>query len=282
MQVIESISALRRALSNTQRVAFVPTMGNLHDGHLHLVKLAQLHADCVVTSIFVNPLQFGKNEDYSTYPRTFEQDCAKLEESGNHIVFAPGVREMYPDFDGEDLHQTMTVMPPPIANDLCGASRPGHFSGVATVVLKLFNIVQPNTAIFGKKDFQQLLIIRELVRQMNLPIELIGGETVRETDGLAMSSRNGYLTPDARAQAPELHQALQLVVNAIQSGERNFAQLEKDALLQLTQQGWQPDYIAIRSASTLQPPSSDTTHLVVLGAAKLGKTRLIDNVELCI
>jgi pantoate--beta-alanine ligase len=281
MQIIHSIAELRSKLNHAQKIAFVPTMGNLHEGHLHLIDIAKLHADFVVSSIFVNPLQFGKNEDFTTYPRTFEEDCDKLSKRGTHIVFAPTIEEIYPDFDGQDLQQGVTITPPAIADTLCGASRPGHFSGVATVVLKLFNIVQPDTAVFGKKDFQQLFIIRQLVRQLNIPIEIIAGETVRETDGLAMSSRNGYLNHTEREQAAQLYQSLKQIANAIQSGEQAFERLERQAAQQLNQTGWQVDYIAIRSAVTLMPAKPEEHKFVVLGAAKLGKTRLIDNIEFC-
>lgn len=284
MDIIHTITDLRQSLKRHQRIAFVPTMGNLHAGHCHLAKIAKQHAECVVVSIFVNPLQFGKNEDLAKYPRTFDEDCAKLKEIGVDYVFAPSVAEMYPNFDGEGLHQTMTITPPPIADELCGASRPGHFSGVATVVMKLFNIVQPNIAIFGKKDFQQLFVIRELVRQFNLPIEIIGGETIREASGLAMSSRNGYLSAADKLEAPRLNKVLQLIIDAMrkEGGRisveimREFEQTSTDYLTQL---GWQVDYISIRNASTLEIAKADDKAFVVLAAAKLGNTRLIDNME---
>ena len=196
MEIIRSIAVLRERLAQEASIAFVPTMGNLHDGHLHLVKIAREQASCVVVSIFVNPLQFGANEDLASYPRTPEQDCARLEAAGADIVFMPSVEEMYP------VPQQIVVEPPPVAEQLCGASRPGHFRGVTTVVLKLFNMVRPHVAVFGKKDFQQLFILGEMVRQLNLPIRVVGGETVRESDGLAMSSRNGYLKPAERLEAP--------------------------------------------------------------------------------
>jgi pantoate--beta-alanine ligase len=273
MDIIRSIAALRERLARESSVALVPTMGNLHDGHLNLVKIARKHARCVVVSIFVNPLQFGPNEDLANYPRTPEQDCANLEAAGADIVFMPTVEEMYP------VPQQVVVEPPPVADQLCGASRPGHFRGVMTVVLKLFNMVQPQVAVFGKKDFQQLFILREMVRQLNLPIEMIGGETVRESDGLAMSSRNGYLKPAERLEAPRLHRALLQVVQAAQGGRRDFAAIEAQTAQYLTQLGWIVDYISVRSANTLLPPELDEHALVVLGAARLGKTRLIDNIE---
>lgn len=273
MQLIHTVAELREQLASKTSISFVPTMGNLHAGHLHLVELARQRGQCVVVSIFVNPLQFSANEDLANYPRTLAQDCAKLEAVGADIVFAPSEKEMYP------VQQTMLVSPPPIANELCGASRPGHFGGVATVVLKLFNLVQPQVAVFGKKDFQQLFIIRELVQQFNLPIEIVAGETKREEDGLAMSSRNGYLSPEARGQAPLLHQSLQQVIQTVQSGQIDYAAAEANATALLAQSGWEVDYISIRSANTLLPPTQQDHQLVVLGAARLGNTRLIDNIE---
>lgn len=281
MQIIHTAQALRDALHGQQNIGFVPTMGNLHAGHLHLVNLAQQHATCVVVSIFVNPLQFGANEDLANYPRTLAADCEKLEQAGVDFVFVPTVNELYPDFDGVALHQSMTVQPPAIASDLCGATRPGHFMGVATVVLKLFNIVQPRVAVFGQKDFQQLFIIQSMVRQFNLPIEIVAGETVREANGLAMSSRNGYLSFAEKAQAVELVRALQEVVTAIQTGNRDYVELEAKATQQLMALGWHVDYVSIRSANTLKPAQIKGEELVVLGAAKLGKTRLIDNIQFC-
>jgi pantoate--beta-alanine ligase len=280
MQIIHTISELRAALKNQASIAFVPTMGNLHAGHIKLVEVAKQHATCVVVSIFVNPLQFGKNEDLASYPRTLEADCDKLQQIGANFVFAPNVQEMYSDFDGNDLNQSMTITPPTIASDLCGAVRPGHFAGVATVVMKLFNIAQPNVAVFGKKDYQQLFIIRELVRQFNLNIEIIGVDTMREADGLAMSSRNGYLTPMQRGEAPRLQKALKLVAEAVQKGNRDFTGIEQQTTQFLTQLGWIVDYISIRSAKTLLSPNTHGHALIVLGAAKLGSTRLIDNLEI--
>jgi len=284
MQIIHTASALRQALKSQTNIAFVPTMGNLHAGHIHLVEIAKQHGQCVVVSIFVNPLQFGANEDLATYPRTLEADCDNLKTAGATIVFAPTVEEMYPDFDGNTLNQTMTITAPPIANELCGASRPGHFSGVATIVMKLFNMVMPQVAIFGQKDFQQLFIIKQLVRQFNLPIKVIGVDTVREANGLAMSSRNGYLSVEQRNQASQLNQSLQNIVTQIQNNTQqnhlvNFHQLENEAFASLKTQGWIVDYISIKSALTLSNASSTDSHLVVLAAAKLGNTRLIDNIE---
>ncbi len=281
MQIIHTVQALREALQPHGNIAFVPTMGNLHAGHLHLVSIAQQHASCVVVSIFVNPLQFGAHEDLANYPRTLAADCEKLEQMGVDFLFAPTVNEVYPNYDGVALQQSFTVTPPPIANLLCGASRPGHFMGVATVVLKLFNIVQPRLAIFGQKDYQQLFIIQDMVRQFNLPVTIIAGETVRESNGLAMSSRNGYLNDAEKAQAVQLVHTLQKVVTKIQQGQAHYAMLESDAHQHLTQLGWQVDYVSIRSALTLMPATHLDEQLVVLGAAKLGNTRLIDNIQFC-
>ena len=273
MQVVKTIAELRLRLAQEKSIAFVPTMGNLHAGHIHLVELAKQHASCVVASIFVNPLQFGANEDLTSYPRTLAADCEKLATAGAHVLFTPDVHDMYP------VPQTMLVQPPAIADELCGASRPGHFAGVATVVLKLFNMVQPQVAVFGKKDFQQLFIIKQLVEQMNLPVQISAGETMREADDLAMSSRNGYLDPAQRQVAARLYQTLLQVVQKIQSGQRDFAAIEAHATQTLTQAGWKVDYISVRSALTLLPATTQTQQLVVLGAARQGNTRLIDNIE---
>ena len=284
MQIIQTVSDLRKALKSQASVGFVPTMGNLHAGHIALVEKAKQNANYVVASIFVNPLQFSPTEDLSTYPRTPKADYEKLKAAGCDIVFTPSVLEMYPDFDSKNLNQTMTIDPPPIANVLCGATRLKHFAGVATVVIKLFNMVQPNVAVFGKKDFQQLFIIKEMVRQFNLPIEIIAGETVREANGLALSSRNGYLTDTQRASAAQLNKALQSIVNQIQNGNKAFVQLEQQASNTLFTQGWEVDYISIRSSKTLQPATTKDHNIIVLGAAKIinktgGRTRLIDNIE---
>lgn len=279
MQIIKTIAQLRDALKHQAKIAFVPTMGNLHAGHIQLVEVAKQHADFVVVSIFVNPLQFGPTEDLASYPRTLEADCEKLEAAGASVVFTPAVEEMYPDFDGKELNQTMTITPPPIANELCGTTRPGHFSGVATVVMKLFNMVQPNIAVFGQKDFQQLFIIKQLVKQFNLPIDIIGVDTVREPSGLAMSSRNGYLTEAQRASASQLNSTLQSIVKSVKATNNDYHQLEQQAKSTLQTQGWLVDYISIRSSLTLLPATRNDTQLVVLGAAKLGNTRLIDNID---
>ncbi len=279
MQIIHTITELRARLKNESNVGFVPTMGNLHAGHIKLVEIAKQHAQYVVVSIFVNPLQFGANEDLASYPRTLEADCEKLEAAGADIVFVPTVAEIYPDFDGTHLNQTMAIIPPPIASELCGVSRPGHFSGVATVVMKLFNIVMPQVAVFGKKDFQQLFVIRELVKQFNLPIQIIAGDTVREASGLAMSSRNGYLTPAQKSEAAQLRQCLIQVVSAIKHGNTSFSDLEQTATQVLNNQGWSVDYISVRATGTLSPATKADFDLIVLAAAKLGNTRLIDNID---
>ncbi|MCB5185098.1 pantoate--beta-alanine ligase [Methylobacillus gramineus] len=273
MEIIAKIDVLRECLAQEAAIAFVPTMGNLHAGHIHLVEQARKHGQCVVVSIFVNPLQFGANEDLTSYPRTLKEDCEQLIAAGADVVFTPTEQTLYP------VAQTMLIEPPPIANELCGANRPGHFRGVATVVMKLFNIVQPHSAIFGSKDFQQLFIIRELVRQFNLPINIIAGDTQREDSGLALSSRNGYLTPAQKLEAQRLYRTLQMVVDNVKKGNRDYALIETQSSQYLTQLGWIVDYISIRSATTLAPASAEDTALVVLGAAKQGKTRLIDNIE---
>lgn len=272
MQLIHTVAELRTRLQDEKAIAFVPTMGNLHEGHLELVRQARQHGECVVASIFVNPLQFGPNEDFDKYPRTLETDCAKLQELAD-VVFAPSVAEMYPE------KQTVFVEPPPIAGELCGAFRPGHFRGMATVVLKLFNLVQPQVAVFGKKDYQQLAIIRQMVTQFNLPIRIIGCETVRAPDGLALSSRNQYLSTQERTEAAFLYQTLVGIGNALRAGERDFAALETRAVAALARRGWQVEYVSIRSQQGLATPPVGERRLVVLAAAKLGKTRLIDNLE---
>jgi pantoate--beta-alanine ligase len=275
MQVLHTVAELRAALAGQAGTAFVPTMGNLHSGHVSLVELAKQHGQPVVASIFVNPLQFGADEDFERYPRTLAADCEKLAAAGCEFVFAPDIAEMYP------VRQTFTVQPPDsLANDLCGSVRPGHFSGMATVVLKLFNLVQPRVAVFGKKDFQQLLVIRELVRQFNLPIDIVACDTLREADGLAMSSRNGYLSAPERIQAPQLQRELAAIGVAIQAGERDFEALCATAARHLKMAGWRVDYVVLRDAASLQAPTPDSVRLVALGAAWLGKTRLIDNIEI--
>ncbi len=280
MEIISSISELRQRLRGEISVAFVPTMGNLHEGHLNLMRLAREHGDCVVASIFVNPLQFGPNEDFDKYPRTLEADCAMLQGLAD-VVFAPPASEMYP------VPQAVFVELPPVAGELDGAARPGHFRGMATVVLKLLNIVQPQAALFGKKDYQQLHIIRQLAAQLNLPVRIVGGETVRAADGLALSSRNQYLSATERGEAVFLYRALQGIKSAILQGERDFERLQKQAVEALAARSWLPDYVAVRNQSDLHPasPVQDDPaqrELVILAAARLGNTRLLDNIEVCL
>ena len=280
MKIISTIAELRARLDNERAVAFVPTMGNLHEGHLNLVRLAREHGKCIVASIFVNPLQFGPSEDFDKYPRTLEADCARLQGLAD-VVFAPSVSEMYP------VQQTVFVEPPPIASQLDGAARPGHFRGMATVVLKLLNIVQPQVALFGKKDYQQLHIIRQMVLQMNLPVRIVGGDTVRAEDGLALSSRNQYLSAEERREAIFLYQTLKTVREAILQGGRDFERFEKEAVEALQATGWSVDYVAVRNQSDLQPAGPvqgnlAQRELVILAAARLGNTRLLDNVEVCV
>jgi pantoate--beta-alanine ligase len=272
MQIFSTAAELRQRLSNQTSIAFVPTMGNLHEGHIDLVRIAREHGDCVVVSIFVNPLQFGPSEDFDTYPRTLDEDCARLQGLAD-VVFAPSVNEMYPE------RLTVFVEPPPIANELDGASRPGHFRGMATVVLKLLNIVQPHVAVFGKKDYQQLHIIRSMVAQFNLPVRIVGGETVRAADGLALSSRNQYLSPSERTEAAFLHQTLQGMRQDILQGKDDYERLQRQAVEALVARGWKVDYVAVRRQADLLPAGLADSKLVILAAARLGSTRLIDNVE---
>jgi pantoate--beta-alanine ligase len=272
MRLVHTVSELRTALDGLRETAFVPTMGNLHSGHISLIDLARQHGRPIVSSIFVNPLQFGAGEDFNRYPRTLEADCTQLEAAGCDIVFAPDAKEMYPE------PQTFNVQPP-LADELCGAYRPGHFQGVATVVLKLFNMVQPRYAAFGKKDYQQLFILKGLVRQFNLPIVMLEAETGRADDGLALSSRNGFLSAAERAEAPRLYRLLRLAAQRIEAAGANFAAIEQSASEELTGNGWRVDYVAVRSQKTLLPPQANETDLVVLAAAHLGRTRLIDNLE---
>ena len=278
MKTIHEVTALRAELAALRRdgkVAFVPTMGNLHAGHLALVRKARRHAAHVVASIFVNPLQFGANEDLDSYPRTLQQDQQALEAEGVSLLFAPTVAVMYP----VPLEQHTRVEVPGLSGLYCGASRPGHFEGVATVVCKLFNMVQPDVAVFGKKDFQQLLVIRRMVRDLCMPVEIVGLDTVREPDGLAMSSRNQYLLPAERDVAPQLYQALCDTAQRIASGKRDYAALLEDLRAQLVQVGFHPDYIEVADSRTLLPPTEQSDSLVILAAAWLGAARLIDNIE---
>ena len=273
MDIVPSVTALRERLQREPNNVFVPTMGNLHEGHIDLIRIAKPKAACTVVSIFVNRLQFGPKEDFERYPRTFQSDCDKLRGAGVDVVFAPDEKEIYPE------PQTFVVEPSDLQHILDGAFRPGHFRGVATVVLKLFNMVMPHAAIFGKKDYQQYLVLRDMVRQLALPVEIIPAETVRAADGLALSSRNGYLTAAERAEAPRLYTLLRDAQARIAKGERNFQRIELEAMALLAQNGWVPQYISVRRRSDLQVPSAQDGELVVLAAAYLGKTRLIDNIE---
>jgi len=274
MDIARGISEVRTRLGRKRSIALVPTMGNLHEGHLQLMRTARGHARFVVASVFVNRLQFAPNEDFATYPRTFEEDCEKLAACGVDLVFAPDEHELYPEPQG------FVVEPPELGSQLEGEFRPGFFRGVATVVMKLFNIVRPNVAVFGKKDYQQLMIVRGMVRQMNLPLEVVGDEIARAADGLALSSRNGYLSPSERAEAPRLYQTLLWVKSQILTGMHDLPALETQAIEKLEQNQWKTDYIAVRKQSDLQLPRLSDRDLVVLAAAKLGTTRLIDNLEL--
>ena len=274
MQIHAAIPDLRAALRNCGRIVFVPTMGNLHAGHIALMEQARAHGDTVVASIFVNRLQFGPNEDFDKYPRTFADDCAQLRAVGVDVLFAPTEADLYPE------PQQYQVDPPEIQNQLEGEFRPGHFRGVATVVLKLFNIVQPEVAIFGKKDYQQLMVLRNMTRQLALPIEIVGGETVRADDGLALSSRNGYLSAAERAEAPRLYRELNRLRDAIHGGATDLARLEREATESLDRAGWKTDYVAIRRQADLAVPDGVNAPLVALAASRLGATRLIDNIEI--
>ena len=274
MNIHETIAGLRAARGGAGRVALVPTMGNLHEGHIALMTQARAHARQVIATIFVNRLQFRPGEDFEKYPRTFEADCGKLEAAGVEHLFAPTETEMYPQ------PQTYQIEPPSEqAGILDGEFRPGHFRGVATVVMKLFQIARPDVALFGKKDYQQLMVIRNMVREFNLPIEIIGGETVRAPDGLALSSRNGYLSAAERAEAPHLFRVLTRVVESVRAGSRDLPALERGAVAELQASGWIPDYVALRKKHDLQCASAHDSGLVVLAAARLGSTRLIDNLE---
>ena len=280
MKTVHTVSDLRTELRAHReagsRIALVPTMGNLHPGHLALVEEARKQADIVVTSIFVNPLQFGPNEDLDSYPRTLAEDQEKLESRGNDLVFAPSVREVYPN--GIEYHTHITV---PVITELhCGASRPGHFTGVATVVALLFNMVQPDLAVFGEKDFQQLAVIRKLTRDLFLPIEILGAPTYRESDGLAMSSRNTYLSERDRERAVRLYQMLCWARDAIQEGRRDYSTLSDEAVRTLDSEGFHPDYFNIVNTETLEPADREDARITILAAAWLGQTRLIDNLSL--
>ncbi|WAW10711.1 pantoate--beta-alanine ligase [Oxalobacter vibrioformis] len=279
MKIVTTIEELRNQLHGQLRTAFVATMGNLHEGHLSLMRLAKKHGDPVVASIFVNRLQFGPNEDFDQYPRTFRADVEKLEKEGVYVLFAPTEKDLYPE------PQEFRVQPPENLGDVLeGKFRPGFFNGVTTVVLKLFSSISPKVAVFGKKDYQQLMIVRNMCRQFALPVEIVAAETYRAEDGLALSSRNMYLSPEQRKEAPFLYQTLQYVAAQVQGGYPDVFKLEKHAMDNLAKRGWIPDYVSIRKQINLQPPTAgdiaEGEPLVVLAAARLGDTRLIDNLEI--
>jgi pantoate--beta-alanine ligase len=280
MQIVRGIAELRQALAGSVATSFVPTMGNLHEGHLSLVRTARAHGGPVVTSIFVNRLQFAPTDDFDAYPRTFERDCELLRGAGCDVVFAPRETDLYPEPQGYTVHP-----PPELADILEGEFRAGFFIGMCTVVLKLFNAVQPRVAVFGKKDYQQLMVIRAMVRQLALPVEIVAGDTARAADGLALSSRNGYLSQAERTEAAALARALGELRDALSSGGRDLAALEARAAESLRQRGWVPDYLTVRRCRDLLAPSAAEMAagepLVALGAARLGNTRLIDNLEFC-
>ena len=275
MIILRSIAELYDWRAEQENIAFVPTMGNLHAGHLSLVELAGQHAGGVLVSIFVNPLQFGVNEDYAQYPRTLAQDSELLSGSAASAIFAPAVETLFPE------PQSYHIAPPPLADELCGQFRPGHFRGVATVVMKLFNLTQPDIAVFGKKDYQQLTILRGMAQDFALPVNIIAAETCRAEDGLALSSRNSYLTTEQRQAAAFLYASLRTIKTQILSGEQNYPQLEQDAHAQLNAAGWRVDYVSIRN-QCLSIPTAANKQLVILAAAYLGRTRLIDNIEVSI
>ena len=276
MDVIHSVTALRERLQREPNNVFVPTMGNLHPGHIQLIGIAKARAACTVVSVFVNRLQFGPKEDFDRYPRTLGADSEKCDAAGVDVVFAPDEREIYPE------SQTYVVEPSDLQHILEGAARPKHFSGVATVVLKLFNMVRPHSAIFGKKDYQQYLVLRDMVRQFALPIEIIPVETVRAKDGLALSSRNQYLSQEQRKEAPRLYRTLSRIRDELASGSREIQRLEFEGMANLARNGWRVDYVAVRRQADLQPPEPTDTELVVVAAARLVGTRLIDNVEVSV
>ncbi|MBH3341915.1 pantoate--beta-alanine ligase [Pseudomonas mendocina] len=277
MNMVKTLRELRAAVAQARaegkQIGFVPTMGNLHAGHVSLVQIAAQRADFVVASIFVNPLQFGAGEDLDKYPRTLAADQEKLLAAGCHLLFHPDVAEIYPHGMGDQAR----VSVPGVSEGLCGASRPGHFEGVATVVTKLFNMVQPDLAVFGEKDYQQLAVIRALVQDLNMPIQIIGAPTQRAEDGLALSSRNGYLSAGQRSAAPALYRGLQAIADELRRGARDYTRLIDAAQEQQRAAGFVPDYLEIRNAVTLRPAQMDDRHLVILTAAQLGGTRLIDN-----
>ena len=273
MEVINTVAQLRERLRHEPLVACVPTMGNIHEGHLSLVHIARTLAPVTVTTIFVNRLQFGQGEDFDRYPRTLQEDCARLEAEGNSIVWAPDEKQMYPEA------QTFYIDLPKVANKLEGRFRPGHFRGMATVVMKLFNTVQPQFAVFGKKDYQQLAIVRQMADQFAMPIRIIPAETVRAEDGLALSSRNRFLSPAERKEATRLREAILGIRDAVLTGDRNFIAMEYAAGALLARHGWNVDYVVVRNQRAVLRPEAQDKALVILGAAKLGQTRLIDNLE---
>ncbi len=278
MKVITSKAEMDAAIAEwrheDEHIALVATMGNLHDGHLSLVEQARDHAERVVVTVFVNPSQFGAGEDFEEYPRTLERDTRKLKKSGADLLFAPDLEAVYPF----GLENATTVSVPGLSDNFCGEFRPGHFTGVTSVVARLFALVQPDVALFGQKDYQQQLLIRYMTDDLHLPVRIITAETVREDDGLAMSSRNAYLTDDERATAPTLYRQLRKIGDALQAGQRDFAALESAAAGALKEAGFKPEYVAIRRAQNLEQPDRDCDELVVLAAAHLGKARLIDNI----
>jgi pantoate--beta-alanine ligase len=279
MDIVHTVAELRARLKSASAIGLVPTMGNLHAGHIDLTRIARERVGvngCVIVSIFVNRLQFGPKEDFGSYPRTFADDAEKCCAAGVDVIFAPTEAEMYPE------PQNYLVEPPEIQHILDGAVRPGHFRGVATVVLKLFNMVQPTVAVFGKKDYQQCRVLDSMVRQLNLPITMVLADTVRAEDGLALSSRNGYLSAAERAEAPQLFAALSQIKKEIVAGRRDFSAMETAAIAALTARGWQPDYITVRRSEDLLETTPNDHALVILAAARLDKTRLIDNLELFI
>ncbi|RRQ22599.1 pantoate--beta-alanine ligase [Thiohalobacter thiocyanaticus] len=279
MKTVNTVETLREQVrawrAAGERIGFVPTMGNLHAGHLSLVGQARAAGDRVVVSVFVNPMQFGPDEDYDSYPRTLEADRAQLEASGADLLFAPPVEQIYP----LPLAEMTRVEVPQISDILCGRFRPGFFTGVATVVTKLFNMVQPDLAVFGEKDYQQLIVIRRLVRDLSLPIDIEGAPTRREPDGLAMSSRNAYLTTAERQVAPQLYHSLERLAAALLAGDRDYPALEQTGVKQLELAGFRPDYVSIRRAADLSVPGPEEPELVLLAAAWLGRARLIDNLR---
>lgn len=278
MQTYTTIKQIREVLAQQRQqghtIGFVPTLGNLHEGHMALIRAARAAADCVVASVFVNPMQFAANEDLDAYPRTLEADKEKLVAEGADFLFAPTAREMYP----EGVSTQITI--PVLSNILCGASRPGHFTGVATICAKLFNIIQPNVSMFGEKDYQQLTIIRHMVNDLCIPVSIVGVQTGRAEDGLALSSRNTYLTSEERQKAPELYRSLITTKEAIKNGIRDYYQLEQTANKRLANAGFKPDYFHVLNRNSLETANSADRKLIILAAAQLGKARLIDNLQL--